>query len=118
MGPRWAGALGLAIAIGSHQLAAQRPPATMPSPSAAAMDAHLRYLADDLLEGRGPGTRGGALAAKYIAAQFEALGLEPGGPDGSFFQPVALVGMSPAPEFSWGPRGQPRHLSYGDDYVA
>src|SRR5215475_8545241 len=39
--------------------------------------ANVKYLADDLLEGRGPGSRGGMLAAKYIAAQFEALGLEP-----------------------------------------
>ena len=35
--------------------------------------AHVRFLADDLLEGRGTGTRGGDIAAKYIAAQF-ALG--------------------------------------------
>lgn len=39
--------------------------------------AHVRFLSDDLLEGRGPGARGGILAAKYIASQFEALGLEP-----------------------------------------
>src|SRR2546429_3875442 len=50
--------------------------APIPAVSTAAMDAHLKYLADDLLEGRAPATRGGRLAAKYIAAQFEALGLE------------------------------------------
>jgi Zn-dependent M28 family amino/carboxypeptidase len=121
MGLRWRSALVLSIVIGAHRTAAQRPPETVPpvpSPSVAAMDAHLRYLADDLLEGRGPGTRGGALAAKYIAAQFEALGLEPAGPNGSFFQPVALVGMKPAPGFSWGANGQGRTLTYGDDFVA
>src|SRR5438034_7805738 len=53
--------------------------APIPAVSTAAMDAHLKYLADDLLEGRAPATRGGRLAAKYIAAQFEALGLEPAG---------------------------------------
>jgi Zn-dependent M28 family amino/carboxypeptidase len=121
MGLRWRSVLVLTSVIGAHRMAAQRPPETMPSfpsPSVAAMDAHLRYLADDLLEGRGPGTRGGTLAAKYIAAQFEALGLEPAGPDGSFFQPVALVGMKPAPEFSWGANGQTRSLTFGDDFVA
>ena len=41
--------------------------------------AHLEFLADDALEGRGPGTRGGELAAKYIAAQFERLGPRAGG---------------------------------------
>jgi Zn-dependent M28 family amino/carboxypeptidase len=121
MGLRWRSALVLTIVIGAHQTAAQRPPEaapSLPSPSAAAMDAHLRYLADDLLEGRGPGTRGGDLAAKYIAAQFEALRLEPAGPNGSFFQPVALVGMKPAPDFSWGTNGQGHTLTYGDDFVA
>ncbi|HXI63605.1 MAG TPA: M28 family peptidase [Gemmatimonadales bacterium] len=86
--------------------------------STAAMDAHLKYLADDLLEGRAPATRGGALAADYIAAQFEALGLEPAGPDGSYFQPVALVGMVPHPSLSWGKPGAARSLTYRDDFVA
>src|SRR3989442_5168625 len=61
----------------------------------AAMDAHLRFLASDLLEGRAPATRGGRLAAEYIAAQFQALGLEPAGAKGSYFQPLAPVGMKP-----------------------
>src|SRR3989449_11516458 len=75
--------------------------APIPAVSTAAMDAHLKYLADDLLEGRAPATRGGRLAAKYIAVQFEALGLEPAGSDGSYFQPVALVGMTPHPSLVW-----------------
>src|SRR6185503_13791413 len=71
----------------------------------AAMDAHLRFLASDLLEGRAPATRGGRLAAEYIAAQFQALGLEPAGAHGTYFQPVALVGMTPEPTLSWGKAG-------------
>ena len=51
--------------------------------------AHTTFLADDLLEGRGAGTRGHALAMAYVCAQFERLGLEPGGPS-SYLQPVAL----------------------------
>src|SRR5207237_7399173 len=74
--------------------------------------------ADDLLEGRAPATRGGRLAAKYIAAQFEALGLEPAGSDGSYFQPVALVGMTPHPSLVWGKGGATRPLAYLDDFVA
>src|SRR5262245_48056580 len=54
--------------------------------------AHVRFLASDLLEGRGPGTRGDALAQSYIAAQLEALGLRPAGPQG-FFQPFDIVGV-------------------------
>ncbi|HEV2671147.1 MAG TPA: M28 family peptidase [Gemmatimonadales bacterium] len=85
----------------------------------AAMDAHLRFLASDLLEGRAPATRGGQLATAYIAAQFQALGLEPAGTNGSFFQPVALVGMTPQPTLAWGKPGNPADtLAYRDQFVA
>ena len=87
--------------------------------SAAAVDAHLRYLADDLLEGRAPATRGGRLAARYIAAQFREMGLEPAGRDGSYYEPVALVGMMPQATMSWGRAGAaPTALRYGEDFVA
>jgi Zn-dependent M28 family amino/carboxypeptidase len=59
--------------------------------------AHIKYLSDDLLEGRGTGARGGELAAKYIAAQFEALGLKGAGANGSYLQPVSLVGVKADP---------------------
>src|SRR2546428_4073377 len=91
--------------------------APIPAVSTAAMDAHLKYLADDLLEGRAPATRGGRLAARYIAAQFQALALEPAGGDGSYFQSVALVGMTPHPSLVWG-GGTTRQLTYLDDFVA
>ena len=53
----------------------------------AALEGHLRFLADDLLEGRGTGTRGYDLAARYVASRFTALGLEPAGSSG-WFQPI------------------------------
>jgi hypothetical protein len=52
--------------------------------------AHMAFLADDLLEGRGTGTRGHEIAARYIAAQFETLGLLPAGDHGGFYQRVPL----------------------------
>src|SRR3954452_25445312 len=52
--------------------------------------AHVRFLSDELLEGRGTGTRGHEIAARYSAAQFEIMGLKPGGDDGTFFQAVHL----------------------------
>jgi len=55
--------------------------------------AHVRFLSLDLLEGRGPGTRGGELAAQYIAAQFALDGLEPAGDDGTYFQHVPLYAV-------------------------
>jgi hypothetical protein len=63
--------------------------------TAAELSGHTRYLSDDLLEGRFPGARGDELAIRYLAAQLEAYGLQPGatGPDGqaSWLQPVPLV---------------------------
>jgi Zn-dependent M28 family amino/carboxypeptidase len=60
--------------------------------------AHLRYLSSDLLEGRAPGTRGGRLATSYIAAQLQAFGLRPGGPDSTFYQqvPIDIVKSDPS----------------------
>src|SRR5499433_1267195 len=60
--------------------------------------AHVRFLAHDLLEGRGTGQRGGDIAAEYIAAQFAVYGLKPGGDNGTYMQRVPMVGVTPAPE--------------------
>ncbi|MFM8440005.1 MAG: hypothetical protein ACKN97_01810, partial [Acidobacteriota bacterium] len=57
----------------------------------------IRFIADDGFEGRGPGTRGGELAAKYIANQLQLFGIKPGN-NGSFFQPVSLVGVKTNPK--------------------
>lgn len=60
--------------------------------------AHMEYLADDLLEGRGTGTRGYMLAANYIRAHFEQMGLEPAGEGGTYFQKVRFRQITPVPE--------------------
>lgn len=65
----------------------------------AVLRGHIRYLADDLLEGRGPGTRGDALTQLYMATQFQTMGLKPAAGDGGWIQPVPLVGVQTrAPE--------------------
>jgi Zn-dependent M28 family amino/carboxypeptidase len=61
---------------------------------AEAVRAHLKFLSSDLLEGRGPGTRGDALATGYVASQFEAMGLQPAGDNGTYFQKVSLLGIT------------------------
>ena len=60
------------------------------------MRADVRFLSSDLLEGRGPATRGDRLAREYVASRFEAIGLEPGAPGGAWEQPFDLVGVSAA----------------------
>jgi Zn-dependent M28 family amino/carboxypeptidase len=69
-----------------------------PEPAAVHMDpekirAHVKFLASDLLEGRGTGQRGGDAAAEYIAAQFALYGLRPVGDKGTYFQDVPMVGV-------------------------
>ena len=59
--------------------------------------ADVKYLASDALEGRGTGTRGGDLAASYIAKQFKDAGLEPAGDNGSYFQKVPMIGVTTLP---------------------
>jgi len=49
--------------------------------------AGMRFLADDLLEGRGTGTRGYEIAARYVASRFEEIGLSPRGTTGRIFRP-------------------------------
>jgi Zn-dependent M28 family amino/carboxypeptidase len=59
--------------------------------------AHVRFLASDLLEGRGVGARGGDLATEYIATQLALAGAKPAGVNGTWYQPVPLVGVQTLP---------------------
>src|SRR5882724_10482580 len=58
-----------------------------------AIRADMRFLSDDLLEGRGTGTRGYEIAAKFMTTQFEGMGLTGAGDAGSYFQQVPLRSM-------------------------
>lgn len=82
--------------------------------------AHMAFLADDLLEGRGTGTRGYDLAARYVAAQFEELGLKPAGLNGTYYQQVPLRQISVEPEkcfVTLTENGTDWHLKWGDDFI-
>lgn len=67
------------------------------SVSAEAIEAHIRFLADDAMEGREAGTRGYDLAANYVEAQYRAIGLQPGG-DIGYRAEVPLQTMMTVPE--------------------
>jgi Zn-dependent M28 family amino/carboxypeptidase len=86
------------------------------------MRAHVRFLSLDLLEGRGPGTRGAEIAAEYIATQFALDGLEPAGDDGSYFQKVPLIAVHTIEDktkFAFVPSsGVAVDLSYGSQIVS
>jgi Zn-dependent M28 family amino/carboxypeptidase len=82
---------------------------------------HVRFLSNDLLEGRAPGTRGGDIAANYIAAQFALYGLKPAGDNGTFLQKVDFVGSKTLPSSSASlqpAHGEAMKLKLTEDYVA
>ncbi|WP_114951048.1 M28 family metallopeptidase [Sphingosinicella terrae] len=84
--PLLAGMAAASLTLSAHA----QGPATAPQFSPDAFRGHVAFLADDLLEGRESGTRGYDIAARYVATQFEALGLRPGAGD-SWLQPVRFV---------------------------
>lgn len=105
------------------------PSIKLPGPAYAALETinpehirwHVRFLAHDLLEGRGTGQRGGDLAAEYIATQFAEYGLKPAGDHGTYMQKVPLVGITTLPETKFiliPKRGEAMNLKPLDEYVA
>jgi Zn-dependent M28 family amino/carboxypeptidase len=81
--------------------------------------AHTAFLADDLLEGRGPGSRGDLLTQKYIAAQFERLGLQPGGDNGTWLQKFPIVGknVTSKSNLTVTSAGQQQTFKFYDEFV-
>ena len=123
--------IGIGMAVGSFVFALSMGALAQTVPSAVRLAedsvdpekirAHVRFLADDLLEGRYPGLRGGDLAAKYIATQFALDGLKPAGDDGTYLQWIDFVGMKAIADrtsFALVPaRGGAIPLKFADDYT-
>ena len=88
--------------------------------TAAAIAGPIRFLASDLLEGRGAATRGDALARAYIASEFEALGLQPAGPNGGWEQPFDIIGMKGEVPATWNFKagGKELALRFRDEFIA
>lgn len=95
---------------------------TAPEPVAdfdgARLLADISVLASDSFLGRAPGTPGEEKTVAYLSAQFEAAGLSPGNPDGSWTQVVDLVGITSEPTASITVNGSALPLAWRDDYVA
>ena len=108
--------------LGAAALAADQPAL----PSKSALDAitaadllkHIKVLASDEFEGRAPGSKGEELSVKCISQQFNALGLKPGNPNGSYTQEVPLAGIVTAPTTSFTVGDKKMELKFPDDYVA
>ena len=86
----------------------------------AAIKAHVAFLADDLMEGRETGTRGYAIAARYVASQFASNGLLPGGDAASFLQSVPFRSTQLVPdsaEFALIDHNKIERFKFGEDFV-
>ncbi len=84
----------LVVTAACTQPAPPPPPPPTPAESEITVDSlttHIKVLASDEFEGRAPATPGGVKTAEYLAKQLTALGIEPGAPDGSYFQQVPIV---------------------------
>jgi Zn-dependent M28 family amino/carboxypeptidase len=84
--------------------------------------ATVKYLSDDVLQGRGTGQKGGDMAADWIAAQFKSYGLLPAGDEGTYFQQVNFFGVTTDAKqtrFAFVLKSGPEMaLKFADDYVA
>ncbi len=92
--------------------------AELPSDQSA-MKAHVMFLASDAMKGREAGSNEFDIAAQYVAAQFYAAGLRPGGDDGSFLQKVPLLSAKAAGKGSMtltSRKGAATDLVFGEDY--
>jgi Zn-dependent M28 family amino/carboxypeptidase len=123
--------LALVLALSACDRAPPAPAAQADTPAApaaahvfhAAIDAsdfaqHVRTLASDAFEGRGPGTPGEDKSVEYIRSQFERIGLQPGN-HGEWFQTVPMVETTAdeSTALTIDVNGKPHVLRYGDDMV-
>lgn len=99
----------------------QNPAATVEDMiTVATLEAPIRFLSDDLLEGRGVGSRGDELARLYIRTQLQLFGLRPGGPDGSWEQRVPILGLTARVDRPLTVRGPEGEATFAapEDYTA
>ncbi|HVT36427.1 MAG TPA: M28 family peptidase [Nevskiaceae bacterium] len=80
---------------------------------------HVRFISSDLTEGRGTASRGDDIAMAYIQAQMESMGLQPGAPDGSWYQRFDVVGINShiAPTVAFSHGGQSLVLNSGAEFI-
>ena len=85
-----------------------------------ALEAPIRFLSSDALEGRGPATRGDQITRLYLATQLESIGFQPGGPNGQWQQPLDIVGIQAQFPRNWSFQGKSERvdLTWRDDYIA
>lgn len=79
---------------------------------------HTKVLASDEFEGRAPGSKGEELTVRYLTEQFNAVGLKPGNPNGTYTQEVPLAGIITQPTATFSAGEKTMELKFPEDYVA
>src|SRR6516165_12386328 len=121
--------LGLCTSVFAFVIAAHAESAAVPETvrqaahtyiTRAALEAPIRFLSSDLLEGRGPGTRGDELARLYLQTRLEGMGYQPAFGNGAWQQPFDIVGLKGQFPKSWSFQGRSEHvdLVWREDYIA
>ena len=119
-----AGALALGLASLAGAQSAPVPPAVEQAAhgyiTRAALEAPIRFLSSDLLEGRGPATRADQLARLYLQTRLEGMGLQPAFAGGEWQQPFDIVGIKSAFPVTWSFEGKSGRvdLAWRADYIA
>ena len=119
-----------AVLAGAGKTATQAAPASLFLPPGAGqaaqainrgnLEAPLRFLSDDLLEGRGVASRGDQTSRLYLASTLELLGYQPGAPGGSWQQAFDMVGIKTHAPKTWDFKAgsQTVELKWSDEYIA
>ncbi len=86
----------------------------------ASLEGPIRFLSSDLLEGRGPATRGDQLARLYLQTQLESIGYQPAFAQGAWQQPFDIVGLKAQFPATWSFQGKggSTALAWSTDYIA
>jgi Zn-dependent M28 family amino/carboxypeptidase len=105
----------VALAACTPSVSTTTSPAAAANPNRIAED--IRTVASDAFMGRGPATSGETLATNYIRDRLIAAGVQPGGPNGSWFQEVPLLmsAISGSPSLSVTVNGQTVQLTQGQE---
>jgi Zn-dependent M28 family amino/carboxypeptidase len=85
-----------------------------------ALEASIRFLSSDLLEGRAPATRGDEITRLYLQTQLEGMGYRAAFANGAWQQPFAIVGIQALFPATWSFRAGTERvgLAWRDDYIA
>jgi Zn-dependent M28 family amino/carboxypeptidase len=117
---RLAFVLSLTVAASAAPSLSSAAEPVLPAIDGKAVLKHTNVLASDAFEGRAPGTKGEELTVAYLVEQLRKIGLQPGNPDGTWLQKLALVGttVQGSPSLTFRRGAAERRLAWRDDYVA